>query len=198
MSRILLLAGLLVLSAAPALAQQAARAPAPAAAPAAGQPLGGPQIAGVCLLSQAAVVANAKVGVAASARLKQLTDQAQAEVAADRASIEADAKQIDPLPAGADKTAKTQALSVRLQALQTKANLLNREIEATRVKALDRVAAQEQPIIAQAYTAHKCGLLFDRTSVLGGNMGGDLTADVVKGLDARMATITFDRETLAK
>jgi Skp family chaperone for outer membrane proteins len=191
MSRILL-AGLLVLSAAPALAQQAAPAPA------AGQPLGGPQIAGVCLLSQAAVFANAKVGVAASARLKQLTDQAQAEVAADRAPIEADAKLIDRLPAGADKTAKTQALSVRLQTLQNKANLLTREIEATRVKALDRIAAEEQPIIGQVYTAHKCGLLFDRSSVLGGNMGGDLTADVVKGLDARMTTITFDRETLAK
>lgn len=194
MSRILL-AGLLALSSAPALAQQAVPA---VPAPAAGQPLGGPQIAGVCLLSQAAVIGNAKVGVAASARLKQLTDQAQAEVAADRAPIEAAAKLVDPLPAGADKTARTQALSVRLQTLQNKANLLTREIEATRVKALDRIAVEEQPIIGQVYKAHKCGLLFDRNSVLGGNMGGDLTADVVKGLDARMTTITFDRETLAK
>ena len=194
MSRILL-AGLLVLSATPALAQQAAPA---VPVPAVGKPLGGPQIPGVCLLSQAAVFTNAKVGVAASARLKALSEQAQAEVTADRAPIEADAKQVDALPAGADKTARTQALSVRLQALQTKANLLNREIDATRIKALDRIAVQEQTVISQVYTAHKCGLLFDRNSVFGGNMGGDLTADVVKGLDALMSTITFDREVLAK
>ena len=191
MSRIIL-AGLLVLAAAPAaLAQQAAPAPA-------GQPLGGALIPGVCLLSQQAVFANARAGVAASARLKELSDQAQAELNAERAPIEADAKALDAQTKikPADKTAKTQALSVRLQALQQKANLRSRELEATRQKALGRIAAAEQPVIAQAYKAHNCGLLFDRGSVLGGNMGGDLTPDVVKGLDARMSTITFDRENL--
>jgi Skp family chaperone for outer membrane proteins len=196
MSRILL-AALLAVSVAPALAQAAAPAPV-APAPASGPPLGGPQIAGVCLLSQAAVFANTKAGLAASARLQVLTNEAQAEVAADRTPIEAEAKAVDALPAGADKTARTQALSVRLQALQTKANLRSREIEATRLKAQTRIAGEEQSVIAQAYKARKCGLLFDRNSVLGGNMGGDLTPDVVKGLDARMTTITFDREILPK
>ena len=59
--------------ASPALAQTA---PPPAA-----QPLGGPAIAGVCLLSQQAVLANAKVGLAATARLKQIADAADAELA---------------------------------------------------------------------------------------------------------------------
>ena len=54
--------------------------------------LGGPAVAGVCLLSQQAVLANAKAGVAASARLKQLADQAQAEVDGERGPIQADAK----------------------------------------------------------------------------------------------------------
>jgi Skp family chaperone for outer membrane proteins len=189
MSRILL-AALLAVSAAPALAQT------PASVPASGPPLGGPQIPGVCLLSQAAVFANTKAGLAASARLQVLTNQAQTEVAADRSPIEAEAKVIDTLPAGADKTARTQALSVRLQALQTKANLRSREIEATRLKAQTRIAGEEQSVIAQEYRAHKCGLLFDRNAVLGGNMGGDLTPDVVKDLDVKMTTITFDREIL--
>jgi Skp family chaperone for outer membrane proteins len=187
MSRILL-AALLAVSAAPALAQT------PASVPASGPPLGGPQIPGVCLLSQAAVFANTKAGLAASARLQVLTNQAQTEVAADRSPIEAEAKVIDTLPAGADKTARTQALSVRLQALQTKANLRSREIEATQT----RIAGEEQSVIAQEYRAHKCGLLFDRNAVLGGNMGGDLTPDVVKDLDVKMTTITFDREILPK
>jgi Skp family chaperone for outer membrane proteins len=197
MSRILL-AGLLALAATPALAQQTAPSAAPA--PSAGQVLGGVSPPGVCLLSQQAVFANAKVGVAASARIKQLSDQAQAEVNTDRAPIDADQKALDAQTKikPADKAAKQQALNARLQVLQNKANLLSREIETTRQKALARISTEETPVIGQAYKAHNCGLLFDRNSVLGGNMSGDLTADVVKGLDARITTITFDRETLAK
>jgi Skp family chaperone for outer membrane proteins len=192
MSRILLASILALSAAAPALAQTAA-APAPA-----GQPLGGALIPGVCLLSQPAVFANAKAGVAASARLKQLSEQAQTEVDGERTPIEAEAKALDADAKikPADKTAKAQALNTRFQALQEKAALRSREIEATRQKALARIGAEEQSVIAQVYKAHNCGLLFDRGSVLGGNMGGDLTADVVKGLDIKISTITFDRESL--
>jgi Skp family chaperone for outer membrane proteins len=72
-------------------------------------PLGGPAIAGVCLISQPAVFSNSKAGQAASARLKQLSDQAQAEIDAERAPIEADAKAIDADAKlkPADKAAKT-------------------------------------------------------------------------------------------
>ena len=59
---------------------------------------------------------------------------------------------------------------------------------------LERIAHEAQPVIATSYAAHHCGLLLDRTSVLGGNMGGDLTPDVVRGLDARITTITFELE----
>jgi hypothetical protein len=60
--------------------------------PAAGQQpgLGGPVIAGVCLLSREAVLANSKVGIAAAARLKQIADESQAEIDRDRSPIEAD------------------------------------------------------------------------------------------------------------
>lgn len=163
------------------------------------QDLGGPNVAGVCLLSQQAVLANAKAGVAASARLKQLSDQAQAEIDAERAPISADAKTLAAQKASlkpADFQQREQALGVRLQALQQKADLRSREIEATRVKALGRIANEAQPVIAQVYKAHNCGLLVDRNSVLGGNMSGDLTAAVVQGLDAKLATLTFERETL--
>jgi Skp family chaperone for outer membrane proteins len=188
MSRAFLTGLLLLTAASPAFAQQPA-------APS----LGGTQIPGVCLLSQQAVIANAKVGVAAMARLKQLTDQAQAEVEAGRKPIEADAKALEAQRASlksADFQQKQQALGQRLQALQQTAQLRSREIEATRQKALARIAGEAQPLIAQVYKAHACGLLLDRGAVLGGNMGGDLTAAVVQAIDAKIATISFDRETL--
>ena len=43
---------------------------------------------------------------------------------------------------------------------------------------------------------HRCGLLLDRDSVLGGNMANDLTPEVVQGLDRKTTSITFDLEPL--
>jgi Skp family chaperone for outer membrane proteins len=186
-----LLAALAALIATPALAQTAP-------APPASTGLGGPLVAGVCLLSEQAVIANAKIGVAATARLKQLTEQARAEVDADRAPLEAEAKALQADANKADATARAQVLQTRDAAYQQKVALRTREIEATRDKAVNRIMAEAQSVIAQAYQTHSCGLILDRNSVLGGNMGGDLTPDVVRGLDAKITTITFDRESLAQ
>ncbi|WP_165189833.1 OmpH family outer membrane protein [Caulobacter soli] len=181
-----------------ALLCASAAAPALAQAPAA-QPLGGNPVPGVCLLSREAIFANAKVGAAASARLQQLTQDAQAEVETDRKALDVDLKAYQAEQAKltpAQRQAKEQALAPRVQAMQAKAQQRSREIEATREKALAQISTAAQPVIAQAYKAKGCGLLVDRNSVLGGNLANDLTADVVKGLDATMTTISFNREVL--
>lgn len=186
----------------PLLAALCVLAPVAAAAQAPATPapsLGGALVPGVCLLSQQGVIANAKVGLAATARLKQLAEQAQVEVDADRKPIEADAQALESQRATlkpADLQQRQQAVTARLQALQQKAAQRSREIEATRQKALARIATEAQPVIAQIYKTHSCGLLMDRSAILGGNMGGDLTAAVVQGLDGKIATLTFDREAL--
>lgn len=168
-----------------------------AAAPTATQYLGGPVIAGVCLLSEEAVLANTKVGLAATARLQQITKDAENEVVSARAPIDADAKALEAQRATLnpdDFRQKQQAIAQRLQTLQQLAAQRSREIELTRQKALGQVAAEEKPLIADAYNARKCGLLFNRNSAMGGNFTNDLTPDVVKALDAKMPTITFERE----
>jgi Skp family chaperone for outer membrane proteins len=184
MSRVSCIAIFTLVLATPAVAQQPG-----------GQSLGGPQVQGVCLLSQQAVVANAKVGVAATARLKQLASQAQSDVEAARAPIQADAKALEAQRATmkpADFEAKSQALGARYQVLQQAAQGKSQQVELTRQKVLAQIASAAQPVIAQVYKAKGCGLLVDRSAVLGGNMGGDLTQAVVEGLDAKMTTISFD------
>jgi len=169
-------------------------APAPAPAP---PPLGGPVVAGVCLLSREALVANAAVGKAATARLQELTRVVQAEIEAERAAINADVQkfQAEQATMTADQRAARQsALEVRVQAVQVKAAQREQEIEATRLKALDRISVDADPVIAQVYAQKQCGLVLDRGLVLGGNYTNDLTPDVVKGLDAKVQTITFERE----
>ncbi|WP_341021099.1 OmpH family outer membrane protein [Brevundimonas diminuta] len=194
--RILLSAAILLASTATASAQTIGGA-APTAQPApAAQPLGGPVVAGVCLLSREAIFANAAVGRAASARLQELTQAAQTEIDGQRTPLETEARALEGQPDNEANQQRRTALAQRWQALQQTAAHNSREIEATRAKALERIANEAQPLIAQAYGAKNCGLLFDRNSALGGNFANDLTAEVVRLLNGRIQTITFERERL--
>ncbi|MGF7153532.1 OmpH family outer membrane protein [Novosphingobium gossypii] len=177
-----------------AVISTASVAQAPAAP--AGQPLGGPVVQGVCLLSREAVFANAAIGKVATTRLQELARVAQAEIDAERKPLEAEAKALQGQPDNAATKARREALGTKWQALQLKAEHNSREIEATRGKALERIANETQPVIAQVYGQKKCGLVLDRSTVLGGNFANDLTADVVRGVDAKITTITFERERL--
>ena len=97
MSKILLAAAILAVSAAP-MANAAN-------APAANTTLGGPLIKGVCFLSRQGVVANTKVGQAAAERMKQLRAQVQAEIDASRGPIDADGRALQASAAKGDVAA---------------------------------------------------------------------------------------------
>lgn len=176
----------------------AGAAPLPLAAQTAppAQGLGGPLIPGVCLLSREAIFANAAVAKVATTRLADLARAAQAEIDQQRTPLEAEVKSLEGQPDNAQTKQKREALATRWTALQRKANHNSREIDATRAKAMERISTELQPMISQVYASKKCGLLFDRNTALGGNFANDLTGDVVKGLDAKIQTITFDRERL--
>lgn len=161
--------------------------------------LGGPVIPGVCLLSREAIFANAAVGKAAAARLEQLAAETQKELEADRKPIDSDIQAFRAASATMkpqERQQRDQELVARLRPIQAKAEHRAREIDATRAKAMQRIADEAQPVIRGVYQAKKCGLLFDRNAALGGNFTNDLTADVVRALDARLTTISFERERL--
>ncbi|WP_407352043.1 OmpH family outer membrane protein [Luteimonas sp. R10] len=161
--------------------------------------LGGPEIPGVCLLSREAVFANAEVGKSATAQINALAEQSQSEINAERTSLETELRSLEGQqdPSRAQQLAEQrQSLARRWETLQRLAAQRSREIEATRQKAVGRISAEAQPVVAAVYTRRGCGLLLDRGVVLGGNLGGDLTADVVRGLDAKIKTISIQREVL--
>lgn len=163
------------------------------------QGLGGPVIPGLCVLSRQAVLANAKVALAAATRLRVLTDEAQKEIDTERKPVDADiqaynAEQAKLTPD--QRQTRERALQARLDPLEAKARLRSSEIDATRAKAIERITTELQPVVAEVYAQRKCGMLVDRTSVIGGNMANDLTLSVTQALDAKIATISFNRETL--
>ncbi len=150
------------------------------------------------MMSQSAVLLNAKVALAANVRLKQLQQQVQAELVPEQTAINNDARTLEGQRSAPDFATRQAALQARANALQQKAQLRERELQATRQKALNRISTEAQPVIAQALRAHDCSLLIDRNSVMLGNMSNDITAEVARGLDAKISTITFERERLAK
>ena len=190
-------------SAAPALADQAPAAAAPAAsapaAPASKDDFGGPLAAGVCLLSREQVFTESKVGQAARNRLQALEQKAKANLDAERRKLEGEAKALQAqqgVLTPADGQKRERQLQARAQALQASAGQITRELEATRAKVSGQIGEMMRPIVVTAYQAKGCGLLLSREAVIGGNMGNDLTATVITGLDAKVSTITFEREHL--
>jgi Skp family chaperone for outer membrane proteins len=160
-------------------------------------PLAGPLVAGVCLLSQDQLVGGSKIGQAASARLHSLTQEVQSQLDAEKARLEKRGAALSAQRATlapAQLQAEGQALNQHAQALQAEAAERSRQIDATRAKVLGLILQAAQPYIGQAYAAHACGLLVSREAVLGGNLGNDLTAEVIAGLDAKAAPLTFNLE----
>jgi outer membrane protein len=189
-------------TAAPASAPAASPVPPPAplAATATTAPAAvpkGPLIAGVCLLSQEGLITRSKVGQAATARLHELTQQIQANLSAEKARLEARSKALEAKRASLPPLqveAQGQALNQRAQALQAEAGERGQQLDATKTRAFDQVLQQAQPFIAQAYAAHGCGLLFARETVMTGNMGNDLTTEVVASLDAKATPVAINLE----
>ena len=204
-------ASIVALAAYSAVAQPAPVAAAPTpptaapAAPAAGAPaasqggFGGPLIPGVCLLSREAVLSQSLAGQAATARLRQLGQKAQANFDGERRRLEGEAKALQGQQASLPPQQiqhRQQQLQARAQAAQTEAAQVSRELEATRTKAMGVIEQAVQPVVLATYQAKGCGLLLQREAVLGGNLANDLTPAVIQGLDAKMTTLTFEREHL--
>lgn len=154
--------------------------------------LGGPVVPGVCLLSREAVFANAQAGKSASEQLQKLTSDAQAEISREQAQLDPELERLGLSAPGLQESQLNEQQRAGLQkqrALQQKAADRSRQIEAARSQALQRISEAAQPVIAQVYTKHGCGLLLNRASVLGGNLSNDLTAEVVTALDAKLRTV---------
>ena len=188
------------------LAGAAARAQSPAApaaaptSPAAPAAVAsrGPLIAGVCLLSREEMIGRSKIGAAMTARLRELAQQTQANINADKARLvarqrafEAKRATLSPQQFEAQGQALMQSLNQKAQADQAEAQ---ERFEATKSNAVSRVLQQAAPFVDQAYAAHGCGLLFTREAVISGNLGNDLTPEVVAALDAKATLAPFDLE----
>jgi len=181
-----------------AAAAAATRAAAPAA-PAATAISHGPAIAGVCIVDIDQILAESAIGKAANTRLQKLQTDVQAEVTAEQTTLVNYAKTFQAQRAtlaqdAADK--KDADLQVRNNALQRKVQQRQAELQATQQKAADRILSEIDPVEAQVYQQRNCSVLLSRQSVIAANPAMDITPVVITALNARISTLTFERERL--
>jgi outer membrane protein len=178
--------------AAAAPARPAATAPAPTIAQ-------GPVIPGVCTISFNQAIAESQVGQFVKSRLQQIAQQVSAELQPEDAQLSNDYKAFQAKAATLDPTtrqAQGQAIQARVTAFQQKADLRQRELQATQEKALNRIAQELDPIAQQLYQQHRCSILINRTAVLLGNPDMDLSQQAVTLLNGKIQQFAFDREHL--
>jgi Skp family chaperone for outer membrane proteins len=156
----------------------------------------GPALAGVCYMSTQEALATSTVGKAVNTRMQQLIQQVTTELQPEQTIVQNEAKALQAAGQSADR-ARVTAFQTRAEALNTKAGQRQRELEATQQKQLARVLQEMDPIAKQVYQQRKCSILLDRDSVMLGNPSMDLTASVVAGLNAKIQTLTFNREVIA-
>ncbi len=173
--------------------------PAPAAAPAPAPIAQGPAIPGVCVVWREQAIEKSKVGEYAKERLKQIATQVNAELTPEGTAIQTDAKAFEATRATLDQAtqqSKAQALQARYDAFRQKQDLRQRELRATQDKALNRIAQELVPIVAELYQSHRCSILVDKNAVLIENPDMNITQAAITGLDAKIQQFPFEREHL--
>ena len=179
------------------LASSATAAPVAAAAPA---PVAqGPVIPGVCILSVNQAITTSTVGRYVSDRMNQIVAQVKAELTPEDTAIATDGRALEAQRTTLDAAtfqSRAQALQNRVNALRQKADLRQREVQATEQKSLNRIAQELDPIARQLYAQHRCSLLVNKEAVMISNPEMDITTQAVAGLNARIQQFAFDREHL--
>lgn len=159
----------------------------------------GAPIAGLCVVSVDGVIGNSTVGKYVDQRLQQIGSQVQAELQGEKSGIDTEARTLEGQRATLDQNSfeqRVQALQTRQNALERKAAIRDREMQATQQQAVGRVINEMKPLIASAAEQQKCAMVIDRSSVIMVNPSMDLTPAVVTGLNGKLTQFAFDRTRL--
>jgi Skp family chaperone for outer membrane proteins len=141
---------------------------------------------------------------AAGSQLQAMVVSGQQRADALRGPIQTEAQSIDQAvgqlqnqPAGAARTAAQTALQNRANALQTRQNAANQElqrleqnIQSTRANVARQIQERLNPIINQVMTAHGANLAVDQDATLAHANGLDVTAEVLTALNAALPSVS--------
>jgi outer membrane protein len=141
---------------------------------------------------------------AATAQLQTMVQQGQARaqqlgqpLATEQQSIEQAATQLQNMPAGPAKTQQQSTLQSRFNALQTRQNSANQEIQrleqnlqSTRANIARQLNERLSPIYTNVMNAHAANLLLDTDATLAHAPSLDVTNEVLNALNAALPSVS--------
>jgi len=156
----------------------------------------GPVIPGICVFNPARAIGASTVGKYVTGRLNELGGQVNAELQAEQAQLQADAKALEAQRATltqAQLQARAEPLQTRAAAFQRKVQLRDREMQETQSHAIQQIAQQMGPIVVQTFTQRGCSVLLNADSLSLYVPGAELTDSVIAGLNVKMQTLLVER-----
>lgn len=156
----------------------------------------GPAIPGVCVYFNQQALAQSTVGQAVQARMEQLAQEVQGEIApyATQLQTEYQALQQGAATIPADQlNQRRQALQQRAQEAQQLEQTRDNELRYTLGEQRKKISEAIEPILVAVYQEKGCGILVDRESVFIMNPAMDVTPLVIQRLNAALPTLSFNR-----
>lgn len=147
----------------------------------------------ILIVNTEQVFAQAKVGVSVREQLQDLAKKLQAEDKKGQDAIEAEAKKLTEqrsLLKPEDLQKKYEALQKKEADHQRKMRQKGQELQLGANKARSEIEAAIRPIFAEIMKKNNATILLDQSVVLAGGVDLDVTAEVLKELDAKLTTIS--------
>lgn len=147
----------------------------------------------ILIVNTEQVFAQAKVGVSVREQLQDLAKKLQAEDKKGQDAIEAEAKKLTEQRAllkPEDLQKKYEALQKKEADHQRKMRQKGQELQLGANKARSEIEAAIRPIFAEIMKKNNATILLDQSVVLAGGVDLDVTAEVLKELDAKLTTIS--------
>lgn len=147
----------------------------------------------ILIVNTEQVFAQAKVGVSVRDQLQDLAKKLQAEDKKGQDAIEAEAKKLTEQRAllkPEDLQKKYEALQKKEADHQRKMRQKGQELQLGANKARSEIEAAIRPIFAEIMKKNNATILLDQSVVLAGGVDLDVTAEVLKELDAKLTTIS--------
>ena len=156
----------------------------------------GAAIPGICVYFNQQALAQSTAGQAVQARMEQLAQEVQGEIAPYATSLQTEFQALQTQGASlpADQlNQRRQALQQRATEAQTLEQTRDAELRYTLAEQRRKISEAIEPILLGVYAQNNCAILIDRESVFTMNPAMDITPSVIQGLNAALPTLSFNR-----
>ena len=156
----------------------------------------GPVIPGVCVYFNQQALAQSTVGQAVQARMEQLAQEVQGEIAPYATQLQTEYQNLQQgastIPAD-QLNQRRQALQQRAQEAQQLEQTRDNELRYTLGEQRKKISEAIEPILVAVFQEKGCGILVDRESVFIMNPAMDVTPLVIQRLNTALPTLSFNR-----